>query len=279
MRRYYDENTPRFVRRGYGGAFMHRAVWAPGVTSRDAAFSWVENLVLKEIGEASPSTTVLDLGCGVGESLVYIAKQSAVRGIGVTLSGVQVAHARERFARAGLSERLSCVQTSFLALPPIAPPVDVAFAIESFAHSSSGELFFESVSRVLRPGGRLVVCDDFLAERTLSQNEARLVERFREGWRVGTLVSLERASVQAKNHGFSLLRSLDLTGYLEPSDLRQLGIRFGGWLGRRLGLDSEYLRSWDGGDALRRSLASGAIGYRVATFARDGEASAARAAP
>ena len=41
--------------------------------------------------------------------------------------------------------------------------MDLAFAIESFVHSPDGPRFFRSAARALRPGGKLIICDDFLS--------------------------------------------------------------------------------------------------------------------
>ena len=54
--------------------------------------------------------TVVDLGCGVGASLCYLAGLLPITGTGVTLSPVQVQAARERITSAGLSDRVTCIE-------------------------------------------------------------------------------------------------------------------------------------------------------------------------
>ena len=43
VRRYYDRHTSAFVAFGQGTGAIHRAVWAPGVGSRTAAFHYVDD--------------------------------------------------------------------------------------------------------------------------------------------------------------------------------------------------------------------------------------------
>ena len=90
IRAYYDTNTGAFVRHGQGGALgvIHRAVWAPGVATRAEAFRHVETLIAREIDALAVDgpVQVLDLGCGVGASLTYLAQQRDIRGTGVTIS-------------------------------------------------------------------------------------------------------------------------------------------------------------------------------------------------
>ena len=72
MRAYYDANTDAFVRHGQGGALgaIHRAVWGPGVVTREQAFRYVEDLIAGEIERSTLDrpAQVVDLGCGVGAS-------------------------------------------------------------------------------------------------------------------------------------------------------------------------------------------------------------------
>ena len=91
VRRYYDRNTSSFVALGQGGSLgaIHRAVWGPGTTTREQAFHFVEDRiadVVRRLGSAH----VVDLGCGVGASLCYLARLLPISGTGVTLSPIQV---------------------------------------------------------------------------------------------------------------------------------------------------------------------------------------------
>ena len=93
VRRYYDRRTAGFVARGQGGRIgaIHRAVWGPGATTRDEAFRFVESRIAERIAaEATGGATshVVDLGCGVGASLCYLAQRLPIRGTGITLSPV-----------------------------------------------------------------------------------------------------------------------------------------------------------------------------------------------
>ena len=47
VRRYYDRNSEAFVARGQAGSdgALHRAVWGPGVESRQQAFRYVEDRI------------------------------------------------------------------------------------------------------------------------------------------------------------------------------------------------------------------------------------------
>ncbi len=135
VRRFYDRHTPAFLAHGQGGRLgsIHRAVWGPGTTTREDAFRYVENQIAARIaaqgaarGAASAPAHVVDLGCGVGASLIYLADRLPIRGTGVTLSRVQAGIARERIQAAGLAWRVTCIEGDYCDLPAECAPADVA---------------------------------------------------------------------------------------------------------------------------------------------------------
>ena len=92
VRRYYDNNATTFERLGQGGTSIHRAVWGPGVSSRADAMHYVDELLLDIVSRLPPDEldgvpdgprpTVVDLGCGLGASLLYLADRVDMLGEG-----------------------------------------------------------------------------------------------------------------------------------------------------------------------------------------------------
>ncbi|MEZ5288257.1 MAG: class I SAM-dependent methyltransferase [Vicinamibacterales bacterium] len=124
----------------------------------------MEDRLLELLPAVPVEPHVLDLGCGVGGSLITMAERRAMRGTGITLSPVQVRLAAERIRAAGLGSRVTCLEGDYANLPPSIGGVTLAFAIESFVHGPTPERFFAECARVLEPGGQLVIVDDVLRE-------------------------------------------------------------------------------------------------------------------
>ena len=273
VRRYYDRRTAAFVARGQGGRVgaLHRAVWGPGTATRDEAFRFVESRIAERIAAAGTeggTPHVVDLGCGVGGSLCYLAERLPIRGTGITISPVQARLARQRIAAAGVADRVVCLDGDFAALPAALAHADLAYAIESFAHAPAPGRFFAQAARLLRPGGLLAICDDF--SRGASAPAAqRAIARFRRGWRINTLIDRGALRALAGAAGFRHLSTTDLTPHLElgrPRDrLVALFVRLLGWLPIE-----DRFGHLTGGDALQRCLRQGWIGYELAWFRRRG---------
>lgn len=276
VRDYYDANTARFERfgQGRGTGAIHRAVWANDVRSRDAAFEYPNELVRRECeslaGELGASLHLLDLGCGVGGSLISLLTRTPFRATGVTLSGVQAERARERARRAGLDERITIVQADFQMLPEVVPVAHLAYAIEAFVHASDPAAFFDSAARHVARGGLLIVCDDFLrtGADTLSTSDRRVVERVRQGWLTHSLMTPDQANAHADRAGFRLLKNLDLTRYLELGRPRDRLIRALLALGRFIPVPGHAFRSLVGGSALQTALDSGLVEFRFVVWRR-----------
>ena len=270
---YYDRHTTTFLRYGQGGGAgaIHRAVWGPGVETREAAFHYVEDCIADRLAAACPGIaepTVVDLGCGVGGSLCYLAERTAIRGAGVTLSPVQARLAAQRIRAAGLQHRIRCLEGDYVDRGLDLPAADLAYAIESFVHGPDPAGFFAQCARVVRPGGLLVICDDVLRPGGDS-SARRAVDRFRRGWRINTLPDREALRAFALDAGFEHRSTRDLTPFLEIGRPRDRAIdllaTLVGWLPvhARLG-------HLTGGSALQTCLRRGWIGYDLALFRRAG---------
>ena len=220
IRAYYDRNTSAFVALGQGGnvGAIHRAVWGPGVTSHDGAFRYVEDRIADRIRGLTPAVAsphVVDLGCGVGASLCYLAEQlPSITGTGITLSPVQAQYGRDRIDHAGLSGRLTCLEGDYNDLPGGIPPADVAYAIESFVHGPDPQRFFAQCRRLIRPGGVLVICDDF-RRATTDARAAAAIDRFKRGWHINSLLDANQLQTLARDAGFAPDSTTDLSRYLE----------------------------------------------------------------
>jgi cyclopropane-fatty-acyl-phospholipid synthase len=102
--------------------------------------------------DARPGQHILEIGCGWGGFAEHAARQG-YQVTGVTLSREQLAHAQERIATAGLSDR---VELRLQDYRDLTGTFDQVVSIEMF--EAVGEqywpAYFEMVRRVLAPGGR-----------------------------------------------------------------------------------------------------------------------------
>lgn len=263
VRKYYDHNTSSFLETGQGGASIRRAVWAPGVEQRSDAFRTIDRRILEAI---TAGAKVVDLGCGVGSSLLWLSERAQFDGIGVTLSGVQARHFSGEIARRGLGDRLRCFTGSFVSPPPEVSGVELAFAIEAFIHSPSPEAFLSAAAQRMKPGAALFILDDFLEHQPATSAQRRTIDDVREGWLANTLVLPSEVEDKARAAGLTLVTNEDWTPWLELGRPRDLALAVVARVGRPLRGFSWLLRSWVGGVALQRALRERLVCYRLLKF-------------
>jgi SAM-dependent methyltransferase len=210
---------------------------------------------------------VVDLGCGVGASLCYLAGLLPITGTGVTLSPLQVRAARARIESAGLSERVDCIEGDYGNLPDGLKAADVAYAIESFVHGPDPARFFAEAARLVRPGGALVICDDVRRDGN-SPGAERSIHRFKRGWHINSLLEAGELRSLAGEGGFDHLSTEDLSSFLELRRVRDRAIGAAVAILGRLPLEETRFGPLVGGSALQRSLARGWVGYDLMVFTR-----------
>ena len=266
VRSYYDRATRRFLKFGHGGGdfLIHRALWGPGVATRTDAMHFVHELLLEEI-EAGGFLRVVDLGCGVGGSIRYLAPRYPAEYWGITISETQAKVAESLLdAEARKAHILLGDMAEIGDRLPGTDKKTLYFAIESAIHLSDVSLLFESI-RIARSGDCIALIDDTLG-RSPTASESRLLARFRKGWRADGLTTRTHIFESADRYGFVLQSARNLSPYLELRRPRDRFIRFVLPLLRIFGGRSAWFSSLIGGDALQRALLSGLIEHFILIF-------------
>jgi SAM-dependent methyltransferase len=271
VREYYDRHSRTFVTFGQGGSLgtLHRAVWAPGVATRARAFRFVDDRIAdlaRSLTTANRTVHLVDLGCGVGGSLCYLATRLPMTGTGITLSARQARLASDRIRAAGVEDRVRVVEGDFEHLPSDIPRADLAFAIESFVHAPDPVRFFSECARLVRPGGLLLICDD--VRRAPDGEGTDALDAFCRGWHVNTLATAAGLRALAEEAGFDHTETLDLTAWVEIDRPRDRVIALAVAALDRLGWRGRSMDPWKGGTALQTCLRNGWIGYELTVFTR-----------
>lgn len=268
IQRFYNQNTELFLKLGHSSeGSIHRAIWAYGVSDRYEALHYVDNQICKILLNYHSTSIphIVDLGCGVASSLCYIESQISVTGLGVTISEEQCKLANHRINKHKYSEKLQCIQEDFCKLPKDLKKADLVFSIESFVHAQSAGAYFHQASSLVKPGGYLIICDDFLANDSLLENKKveHWINRFKQGWLINSLLSHQQIMKYASQAGFKAIESQNLSPYLKlnrPRDyLISLLVKV---LGKRC-LKRPYLQMLYGGNALQKCLSRQWINHEL----------------
>lgn len=159
------------------GEHIHHGLWRTGRESPTEAVEQLVEMVAAESGVREGCTAV-DIGCGYGAT----ARQLVAR-YGARITGLTITPAQFRYAVAatpGDNPRYFLRDWLANELPDSA--FDAAYAIESTEHMQDKGRAFAEAFRVLRPGGRLVVCVWIAGDSVRPWQERHLLEPIcREG--------------------------------------------------------------------------------------------------
>jgi tocopherol O-methyltransferase len=169
------------------------------------------NAVVAELAGIGPHDAVLDAGCGVGASALWLAMHAGARVHGISLSPLQVAKAEQVAAQRGLAERPRFSVQDYTATAFPDRSFDVVWAMESLCHAPRKDEFLREAHRLLRPGGRIVVADYVLARSSLGRVELAVLRAWADGWVMAMPPTQHRFAEMLARAGFSEPHWYDLT--------------------------------------------------------------------
>jgi tocopherol O-methyltransferase len=222
VRAYYNETW-----KDYRGAWMNRrnraihfGYWTPSTRTHAASLIDMNRVLASRVG-LRPGEHVLDAGCGVGGSAMWLAEEYGARVIGITLVGDQVERARRYSNERGLGHLVAFEQQDYLRTSFPDATFDVVWAQESLCHAPDKRAFFVEAHRVLKPGGRLVVEEYLRFRECYPERDERLLHSWFTGWMIPNLLTGEQALRCARDVGFVDVALEDLTPQVRRS-LRRL---------------------------------------------------------
>ena len=272
VRTYYDQNTNLFLK--FSGSKkaqnIHRSLWTDGAQTLAESLNVSNARILKEIESIAPThARCADLGCGVGASLFYIYPrlQSPAPALGLTLSPVQAKLARRVAEQLGLQGQILFAEGDFTSVP-LANHLDAVYSVEAVCHAVDPEKYFCEASRLLRSGGKLILVDDYQTPRPLSQNEAKWLKAYIDGWYVPGVRTVEQTISFAEKYNLRLVKNEELTPHLRLHNLPDLLARAILFIGNLLPIKHAILPSMLGSMALQQCLHMKIIEYRFLVFTK-----------
>jgi tocopherol O-methyltransferase len=225
--RYYRDTTEEsYLKWGGDALALHLGLSDDGAPIVERATLDAQllrmNAHLADGARIGPGTRVLDAGCGVGGSSIWLARERGAEVTGITLDAGQVEFAR-RFAAERGAHATRFEVADFSRTPFAQGAFDVVWNLESLCHASDPAACIRHVATLLRPGGRFVCADFFRAMWAPDVD----VDAMCEGWVLPNLQTVEAVASMLREAGFASVEIEILTPRVMPSAtvMGQIGLQ------------------------------------------------------
>lgn len=219
IQHFYDQSSGLWER--IWGEHMHHGYYgADGRQKkerRQAQIDLIEELL--RWGEVTQAQKILDVGCGIGGSSLYLAEKFGATATGITLSPVQAERATERAKAAGITAQFEVADA--LQMPFEDASFDFVWSLESGEHMPDKVKFIQECFRVLKPGGRFVMATwchrpVALPDAPLTAEEEQHLAKIYEVYCLPYVISLPEYAEIAQSVGFQNLRTEDWSTAVAP---------------------------------------------------------------
>src|SRR5687767_4262509 len=176
---------------------IHYGYWDEKVHSFPGSLLRMNEVMMEKVG-VKQTDHVLDAGCGVGGSSIFLAKHVGCLVTAVSLSARQVEKAENNAVKNGVEQLIDFKTLDYCDTGLPANSIDIVWGCESICYADDKEKFIRETARLLKPGGKLVIADGFVT--SFENNDHPTIRKWLDGWQVNYLESPERFMQMLNEH-------------------------------------------------------------------------------
>ncbi|MBD2067428.1 methyltransferase domain-containing protein [Leptolyngbya sp. FACHB-671] len=242
IQQFYDASSGLWEQ--IWGEHMHHGYYGAAGNERkerrQAQIDLIEELL--KWGEVREAEQILDVGCGIGGSSLYLAEKFGAIATGITLSPVQANRATERATAAGINANFQVADALNMPFPD--QSFDLVWSLESGEHMPDKTKFLQECYRVLKPGGLFLMATwchrpAQPPHSPLSQDEQKHLAEIYRVYCLPQVISLPEYEAIAHQLNFQNVRTADWSTAVAPfwdividsafTPAALLGLLFSGW--------------------------------------------------
>src|SRR6188768_2858249 len=146
---------PRFFSERFPRSSRYHPEWIIGSGSGGAPSLWLTEW-LAEAVDLRPGMRVLDLGCGLAASSIFLSREFGVQ-VWATDLWFSAAENLQRVRDAGVENDVFPVHADARSLPFAADFFDAVVSLDSFVYYGTDDLYLSYLARLVKPGGPIAI--------------------------------------------------------------------------------------------------------------------------
>lgn len=189
---------------------MHYGYWDETTPNLRSALTNMNNR-LAEFAGIKQGDRILDAGCGVGGSSIYLAKTLGCKTVGITLSDKQIGKCINNAEKHNVSGSCTFEKQNYLETTFPDNSFDIVWGIESVCYAFDKYDFLKEAYRVLKPGGKVVVADFYSNNVKPHTPEAKLMKNWTDTWAIKEYADVNEFWDKMDKAGFKNRKQVDVT--------------------------------------------------------------------
>jgi tocopherol O-methyltransferase len=205
--KFYDIGSPLYMK--MYGEHIHDGYYITGKEPKEKA---QENLIklLVDKGKIKRGARILDVGCGVGGSSVWLAGNLGAATTGITISPVQLKIARKLASEKKANSQFLLMDAEHL---DFNETFDVIWAVAVMTHFRDQENFIKSATKLLDKNGKFIIFDWMLHEDAVGRPDAPYLKLVTEGMLLASLYPMSEYLKWFMQYGYRVIYAEDITGH------------------------------------------------------------------
>lgn len=214
---YYNQTQNHYQRWWHLDKSMalHYGLWYDNTRNFREALNNT-NKYLASLADVQTGQRILDAGCGVGGSAIFLAQQYDAKVTGISLSDLQIKTAKTNGIKHQVEELVDFKLQDYARTEFEDHSFDLIWACESSSSAANKQAMIKEWYRLLKPGGKIVLTDFFRTQEE-NNNEGFLLDKWSEAWAMSSLITSTSLCNQLKNCGFHIHQVNNLTNFIKPT--------------------------------------------------------------
>lgn len=195
---------------------MHYGYWDTDTKNHSESLLHM-NRALSQKLNIKPGDKILDAGCGIGGSSIWLAKHFDVEITAITLTASQVDKAKAYAKKNGVADKITFKQADYCHTPFDDETFDIVWGLESICYAVDKHDFIKEAYRVLKKGGQFIVADGFAFKDEFTPEEWPYIQAFLDGCVVPNLATVGNFRAGMEKCQFQNIEYTDITQKVMPS--------------------------------------------------------------